>query len=249
MALPADGSARLIIHVGLHKTGSTWLQQEVFPNLEGIEYIGGVARGWLPRIPAGEVTEPPFEVPTTGTVLYSNESLAGPLWDPVPIERAVERVAAVFPGATVLLFTRHPESWRSSVYSQYVHEGGYLPPERFWRTVAVTTTGTDTPRVIAAFEERFPVVHVLAYEDIGPDPQAMAERVAALCGTTLRASAPGRIHNQSLSRPVRYVLRAWNRWFRRSRFNPSPPLPVPQAAKVRKVLQRYVDPHVPRRWR
>jgi hypothetical protein len=239
----------VIVHVGLHKTGSTWLQQEVFPFLDGVRYTGGVSRRWLSGIVAGEPVEPTFEVPTEGTVLWSSEVLAGPLWDPVEPEVAADRVAAAFPGATILLFTRDPEEWRASVYGQYVNEGGFLSPARFWASVPVATTGTDQERVIAAFRARFPEVHVFAYEDIRADPDAVAGRVAAICGARLTTPPPGRLHNRSLSRPSRTVLRGWNRLFRRSRFNASPLVAVPRARDFRKVLQRYVDPLVPDRWR
>lgn len=240
---------RVIVHVGLHKTASTWLQQEVFPNLVDVIYPGGRSRPWLLSIVTGGSLEPELEMPTEGTVLWSSETLAGPLWDPVDPEMAAARLVAVFPGASILLFTRDPDTWRSSVYSQYVHEGGHLPPDRFWRTVPVAPTGTDPDRVVRAFEAEFPLVHMLRYEDIQEDPTAVATCVAELCGTTLSTLPSGRWHNRSLSRPSRAVLRVWNRWFRRSRFNDSPLIAVPQAHNLRKVLQRYVDTHVPSRWR
>jgi hypothetical protein len=234
--------------VGLHKTGSTWLQQEVFPNLTGVTYIGGVARGWLSSIAAGKPEPRPFEVPTQGTVVWSCEVLAGPLWEPVEPEVAAARAASVFPGATILIFTRDPDEWRTSVYGQYVNEGGYLPAGEFWSTVPVARTGLEADRVVRAFEAMFPRVHVLRYEDLQADPDSVARQVADVCGANLAGPVSNRFHNQSLSRPSRAMLRFWNRWFRRSRFNPSPLVAVPQAANLRKVLQRWVDPHLPHRW-
>jgi len=239
----------VIVHVGLHKTGSTWLQQEVFPNLADVTYVGGLARPWLGSIVSGDPVEPTFPIPTAGTVLWSSEVLAGPLWDPVPPELAAKRLEDVFPGATILMFTRDADEWKGSVYSQFVHEGGYLAPDEFWRTVPVASTGTDPARVVAAFEQHFPLVHVLRYEDIRASPVRVAQQVASLCDSSLAAPIRGKVHNRRLSRPGLAVLRLWNRWFRRSRFNPSPLVAVPRAGDFRKVLQRYIDRLVPDRWR
>ena len=240
----------VVLHVGLHKTGSTWLQREVFPYLEGIGYVSHHAtRRYLAAIVAGDPPPPAPPQPDATDLVWSYEGMAGPLWDPIEPELAAERLATHFPGARILLFTRDPDEWRTSVYAQYVHEGGFLAPEDFWRTVPVATTGTDTPRVVAAFEQRFPAVHVFAYEALQESPVDMATAVAAACGTTLSQPVATTVHNRALARPTQWILRTTNRWFRRSRFNPSPPLPTRGAARIRRGLQRYVDPRIPDRWR
>jgi len=240
----------VIVHVGLHKTGSTWLQQEVLPNLVDVAYLPGrPARRWLAGIVSGAPVAPTFDPPRAPTVVWSSEELAGFLWDPIDPEVAAQRLASALPGASILLFTREPEAWRSSVYAQYVNEGGYRSTASFWAAVPVACTGTEPERVIEAFQRSFAVVHVLRYEDVRADAGAVAERVAALCGTTLRAPVSAQVHNRSLSRPVRQVLRVWNRLFRRSRFNPSPLLPMRGAVRMRGFLQRRIDPRVPERWR
>lgn len=65
-----------IIHIGMHKTATTFLQTEVFPRLEGFHYVGPpvAMRGLLTR-PAGK------------RLLISDEYLSGVPWRHPPLDR------------------------------------------------------------------------------------------------------------------------------------------------------------------
>src|SRR5262249_32612815 len=123
-----------IVHIGYPKTGSTWLQREVFPRL-GIRY--GSAEPELGRL-IGELAEGEVDAEAfrrargEGPVLISNEGLVGSMWGPVENGlRNAERLHEVVPGARIAVLVRRQDEMLRSLYAQYVNMGGTRPPEGF----------------------------------------------------------------------------------------------------------------------
>ena len=124
---------RLFIHIGLHKTGTTFMQRSVFPHWEGVDYLGkphgaSYLEKWLHR--------------DSGNALLSNEQFSsapvgaflaegGARWGEHRATR-LDRLAAVFPQAAILMGVRPHADWVLSLYSQYLQFGGKCEVERFW---------------------------------------------------------------------------------------------------------------------
>lgn len=116
------------LHVGLHKTGTTFLQKAVFPAWEGITYL----RSPRPFELARELADKP--------VLLSDERMSGSLfrW----IERGTtmraersrywQNLSTWFPGAKIIIGIRRHSSMVLSLYKQYLHQGGTLPLGKFY---------------------------------------------------------------------------------------------------------------------
>lgn len=68
--------APLVLHVGYPKTGTTTLQQHVFPNLSGVCYLGK----YIPSYS--------FEDPALGNLLASAYQDLVSQWDPLPLKKA-----------------------------------------------------------------------------------------------------------------------------------------------------------------
>jgi hypothetical protein len=105
----------------MHKTGTTFLQQNVFPKFEGITYL---------RDP---VIDQFLRLDDDRNYLASNERLAGPLWGTrAQSEATIRRLAEMFPDAKILISFRPHHRFIVSSYKQYLHEGGSLPFERYF---------------------------------------------------------------------------------------------------------------------
>lgn len=111
----------VIAHIGMHKTGSTTLQRDLFPKLPNVKLIRGydAVRSLLPSD-----GESPF------TLLVSDESIsATPAWGGErSLEENFQDRLAVFhrllrPSRYIVAFRRH-STWIRSMYCQYLHEGG-----------------------------------------------------------------------------------------------------------------------------
>jgi len=110
-------SSHLTFHCGLQKTGSTYLQQRVFPHISGGTYIGTASfRTTVEGLSSGDQ-------PT----LLSDENLSGR-----PVNRRYREqrrdqlsyLSQHWPGASLLLFLREPSSLVKSFYSQDILQGG-----------------------------------------------------------------------------------------------------------------------------
>lgn len=113
--------SNLILHIGLHKTGTTFLQQAVFPLWRGIAYV-----------PTDNL-EVLLRAPTDRPVLLSREGLSGRNWAPHRVrEISIARLGAMFPRARVMISFRRHSGFVASSYSQYLQRGGYLPFEQYY---------------------------------------------------------------------------------------------------------------------
>lgn len=100
-------------HVGLHKTGTTYLQDVVFPNWPRLRYLRFRNLEYFLALPASE------------KYLVSCENLSGATFATLE-ERChgLARLAEMFPGAKVVIAFRPHGDFVASLYSQYLRYGG-----------------------------------------------------------------------------------------------------------------------------
>jgi hypothetical protein len=262
-----------LLHIGYHKTGTTWLQRDVF--------AGGVAGFALPwhrgvlndafvtvndlefsaeraRALLAEHRNAP---PTDGTVdVVSHERLSGnPHSGGYDSGAIASRLLATFPGARVLAVIRQQAEMVLSAYKQYVREGGaqsidrYLhPPHRGRaRVPQFSLSYFEFDRLIACYHDLFGAdrVLVLPYEQLDADPLAFVRRIAAFAGVPEPEAVTAGRRNVGLSGTSVGVKRRFNFWFARDTVNPAAPFDWPRVAHgVRTRLDR-LDARVPARMR
>lgn len=129
-------------HIGIHKTATTWLQRDVFPQHPEL-WVATV--GTRPaRIPKlikqlwmiNELSFNPDEwhqefttllnehVPPERIVGLSAENLSGHGMTGARSAYLTQRLATLFPQLKIILVLRHPVQYVKSIYTQYVIEGG-----------------------------------------------------------------------------------------------------------------------------
>lgn len=127
---------KLLLHIGLHKTGTTYFQNAAWPEWKAVGYAGRpVPRGHASSEDAVFSMREPV-------VLMSNESSGGSLkksyqkqhkWSElqlVKLEELKRRYAANYE-IGVLIGLRSPESWVLSIYKHYLKFGGVETLEGF----------------------------------------------------------------------------------------------------------------------
>ena len=135
-----------ILHIGLHKTGTTWFQNRFWPRVENVVYLDRHrVTEWIvePRafeFDAGEIRNRLPE-PGPGGLVLCEEELSGNIhaggWRGLATETMARRLHAMCPDARVVVFIRRQPEMIASVYGQYLRMGGtygpgtYLHPRGF----------------------------------------------------------------------------------------------------------------------
>ena len=159
----------IIIHIGLHKTGTTYLQYNFFPRLEKVLYAHGNS----------------FFVPWRDQVetdnchmLLSYEGFSGTAWNMNGIkgiendhtwiksfETNVINLKRFFPTAVILVFFRKQGDLLLSMYKQYLHEGGTLPLKEFYNGGKIMSQADlSFTKRINILNKNFDKVYFLNYE-------------------------------------------------------------------------------------
>jgi hypothetical protein len=198
----------LLVHVGLHKTSTTWLQKKVFAAKAGqeINYCGDVAliHGCFvaPSILdfCADKVRQSFRTfrhssPNRLSVI-SWEDLAGrPFHAKFRREIIADRLAAVFPDAYILITIREQIAVILSMYGQYLRYGyssslkAFLnePPSGVPFDPILDRTFYDYERLIALYETHFPKERILVVpsEWMLAEPEAMTEHLSRSTGVAL----------------------------------------------------------------
>lgn len=197
---------RPVIHIGFHKTGTSWFQQAVYPlvtshalvdrDLVRSTFMGGDAFDFDPDQARNALEQLSSGKP----VLICEEDLSGVLHIGAAstfIARVVaERLRDSFPDAEIVIFIRAQAEAAASWYGQYVREGGTASPRRYFFPDEYLFPGRNMPFKIARFDfsqldfaglvqhydelfgrER---VHVFAYERLAADPSEVLVRLREL---------------------------------------------------------------------
>lgn len=144
----AETAGRDILHVGLHKTGSTYLQRQIFPRLEDVVYNGpGLWEDWAKALDRQLRFWSPLYIDCAAwraelervrrerggkRLLYSQESLVGRLLDGYRDHAYLaDMLQAIFPAAKVFLVYRRQDDWAESAYRQTLHLGMSVPVADF----------------------------------------------------------------------------------------------------------------------
>jgi hypothetical protein len=207
----------IFLHVGMHKTATSFLQVRVFPKFKGIEYI-----------PPSTPFDFFLRLEAEKKYLFSNERLAGRLWATgEQVDHSIKRLSELFPGSNVLMSFRRHDGFIVSSYKQYLHQGGILRFSEYFD--AQNDTGfmkrdrfnyrTRIESVIRHFRKK---PFVFLFDEIRNNLDGLLNDM----GSFLEATPPStdKIAKRALNKGVGYhqgrVLRQVNRW-NRSEFNPT----------------------------
>ena len=268
-----------VIHIGYHKTGTTWLQRQMFASAElgyrrisltqdGVEVFGVHDFDFDPARCRAEMArklercEREGLIPVISMMRLSGNPHAGGYDSRI----LADRLAAVFPGARVLVAIREQRSMLLSTYAQYVKMGGpcslrayLLTPDDF-RRPGFRFEHFRYDALLAHYQRLFGRERVLVetYERFREEPQAFAETVAAFCGGKAPPPEAERaVLNRSLGPLALSLLRWLNPFVNPDSLNGWSPYAVRWASKpsrwlvdgVDRVAPRAVKDRIGRRWR
>ena len=190
-----------VVHIGYHKTATSWLQQQFFPRLGGRVALFGLDRLW------GELIAPsPLEFDSlrcrryladllaahpASVGVFSAERLSGnPHSGGYDAAEMANRIRASFDEARILIVVREQVAMLVSNYKQYVRMGGictfeeYLFPPRDGRIPLFRLDNFRYHHLVEHYVRLFGERHVLVlpYELLSTDRAAFARRVLDYAG-------------------------------------------------------------------
>lgn len=195
-----------IVHIGYHKTATTWFQTSVYPT--------SPSHRWIPRRqvwralldPPGTRFDPVeahdllYEADDGRPVAICEENLSGYIHNGglhgFLAPAVAKRIKAVLPDAKIVIFVRSQAQMIAACYAQYVRGGGthgldrYLFPERYHRGAQgkrfkiprFSFDHFEYDRLVSIYDAHFgrENVHVYAYETMREPAELLA-----LMGTEL----------------------------------------------------------------
>lgn len=264
-----------LIHIGYHKTGTTWLQAFVFDNAElgyvspwsrgemierlvltkALAYDAEDIRGWL--APGLALAAEKRLIPALSAERFSGNPHSGGYDSSL----VAERFAEALPGARVVAIVREQRAMIASCYKQYVRVGGacsaqaYLNPPKLGRP-RVPLFDPDFfmyDRLIGRYRELFGAENVLAlpFESLKADADAFVGRISAFTGAPDPGSVPREKKNVALSALACSLKRQFNRFLVRDALNPAAPVGNPRVGGAVQRAFEGVDRFTPkgvRRW-
>lgn len=233
--------AKIYIHIGLHKTGTTTLQKQLFPACEGLNYI---QRPALRRAIYSVTTEDPVyfdkvkvrkellsQVTESRPNLISRECLSGSLGAGI-IKRGLDNrssilnnLQAAVPEANIILVIRRQDDFARSLYRQYLKLGGTERIEQFFGVgmaalplapISLFKYGPYIDSVLSRFKNG---VLVLLFEEFVENPELFIEKLANYLGVETPKINIKNSNQSRLGATEMEVSRIMNRLFR-NQFNP-----------------------------
>ncbi len=164
---------QIYIHVGLHRTGTTFLQKYVFPKIRGIKYYDRYnryrIRNFLLSIEDNE----------NKPVLISDEGLSNYNYtdhEECSAYKIADRLHTLFPSAKIIVVFRKKEEWIKSLYNYYVKIGGDKDFES-WRDEIFAKKDIDFKEYENYLRDLFDDVLVLWYEKLNRNPRLFVQDI------------------------------------------------------------------------
>jgi hypothetical protein len=231
----------MLIHIGFHKTATTWLQERWFPRHpqlavpfgywdiaehlvypDPLHYDAAATQAWVKSADVGD-----------RTLVLSAERLSGtPHAGGYDRAEIASRIASTFPDARVWMVVREQVGMIASLYRQYVFEGGRLPLDRYVAgVVPELKPGFRFEHLdYAPLARRYQSllgedrVRVTTYEDFRADPQPTLDRLCEHLGVDPQpaASDARAVVNRGLSDRSARVMRTVNAFTRPARMHEEP---------------------------
>jgi hypothetical protein len=257
-----------IVHIGFHKTATSWFQAFVYPNVTSHRMIGrDLARSIFMDSDAfdfdPDVARARLELDgDRAPPLICEEELSGVLHigaaSTYIAKEVASRLHATLPDAQIVIFVRAQADAAASWYMQYLKEGGtasarrYLFPDEYlfpgrlmrFKTARFDFSQLDYSGLVAAYDALFgrDRVHVFTFEELGRDRVGVLADMQHRLGFELSGEeVPAERVNSAFRRGLVPLARAFNLFTGRQVANKRTLVHVPFWFRARLELLEWLD--------
>ena len=261
-----------MIHIGYHKTGSTWLQRVLFVDADNnfrllgseayearkkivwpssLEYEAKSVHGYYEPLISDAVGH--GQVP-----VFSDERLSGnPFSGGFDSKELADRLARTFPNARILVVVREQADMIQSTYDEYVREGGacsltdFLQPKTRYCTPMFRLGHFNYDRLVHYYMTTFGTdsVLVLPFELLRDDASRFVRSIVDFAGGRATAVPDARTKvNRSHPAALLSVQRRLNPFLVRDDLNANSIFAIPHGRYYLLPVLEAVTRLVPRSW-
>jgi hypothetical protein len=263
-----------LVHVGYHKTASTWLQRRIFSD-ESLGYLEVRPRTIIDQAfivcnafefePAGARTffadwEKQAEE-KNATLVISHERLSGqPQMGYIDSRPIADRIAATYPESKVLIVIREQRDMMLSVYKQHIMRFGKNTFDHMWRERTIREKRRPGPTydmfeyhlMIGYYQKLFGAenVLVLPFEMLKSDAVGFVGEIQKFVGLPAPADVPISRDNVALASAAVTVVRYVNILFRMIGIGTvfAGPIADKRSRRIRLGIIRSLGPTLPKSW-
>jgi hypothetical protein len=252
-----------IVHIGYHKTATTWFQRDVYPRAR--------SHRWVPREAARQALLDPFglafEPETARRRLFDHadarppviceENFSGYIHNGglhgLMAPEAARRIKATFGAARVVILIRAQPAAIAASYVQYVRGGGTHGPDRYlfapqyqigakrhrYKAPAFAFEHFEYDRLIGFYDALFGPENVIVrpYEALLADPRAFLDDLAHATGLELETrDIPTKVRNGSFGALTLLAGRLTGLFTSRSVVDKTCLISIPGFYEVRRLL-------------
>lgn len=214
---------KIIIHVGLHKTGTTFLQNGIFKNIKNVNYIrllsirSKVLDDKINIVGDESLSGKPF------SVVYN--------YDMRPF--ITQRIKGMFPNAKIIVGVRQLEPWLKSCYKQSII-GGNWRSYNVWKS-QINHAYWDMDGYVNLLKNTFDEVFVYTFEDLKSKPDIIVESMCSFMNVEV-PDYKNKLHNISLSERQMKILRFFNKFLYSSHYNPKKKIPQYPISRLVRII-------------
>jgi len=198
---------QIYIHVGLHRTGTTFLQKHVFPKIKGIKYYDRYNRFRLNHnflLSIDDDTDMPILISDEGLSNYNYSD-----YEECSAYKIADRLRTLFPSAKIIVVFRKKEEWIRSLYNFCIKAGGDKDFES-WRNEIFARKDIDFQEYENYLKNLFDDVLVLWYEKLKEKPRSFVQDICNFIGVPMPDFEIVK-ENSSLNERANKLLLAVNR--------------------------------------
>ncbi len=193
---------RLLLHIGYHKTATSWMQQRLFVPEHGYRQVARHAEVWRHVVGRHGLLFDPADMQALlrsamadlrddEVPVVSSEIMSGhPFFGGIGSDIYAERLKKIAPDARILISVRHQRRMLTSVYMQYLSRGGTMSPEKFFAGDADLGFFGFRPehfeyhRLVALYQDLFGAanVYVISQESLAKDMDEASRGLARHAG-------------------------------------------------------------------
>ena len=186
---------KLYIHIGMPRTGTTFLQQEIFPKIENVNFINFYFHGGILFKMAtvekfidifANMEDINSYIEEDKINLISDEDIYSKIWVQEDRRLArIKRIKGFFPNAKIIFGVRDRDDLLKSLYKKYVMDGGILPFDVFKQNINLAKLDYEeyVDYLFGLFGKQN--VYIYRYEEMKKDIDSFVDGICNFLGTNV----------------------------------------------------------------